>query len=265
MRAFLEKYGLAIFVLVVIGIMIGMGPIIGNTFSNQLQNEVTAYTDHEGEMIVGSTFNSMIPNEATSVVFTWRTAPEGASLTDVSVMGDGSVVAWLEGTTFMVSTQKFEKPIIANSNCYRMFYGKTNLVYIDFGNLDTSSVTTMTDMFSCCRKLSTLNLGDNFDTVKVTSMTGMFYDCQKLNALNLEDKFDTSHVVYMNSMFNNCIKLTSLNLGDKFDTSNVTNMSSMFNNCLNLTIDCSSWNITKVTNHNAFKYNAPHVIEPTWL
>ena len=41
-------------------------------------------------------------------------------------------------------------------------------------NLNTSSVTNMANMFSCCNNLTSLDLS-NFDTSNVTDMGGMFY------------------------------------------------------------------------------------------
>ena len=64
-------------------------------------------------------------------------------------------------------------------------------------------------------------------------------------------------------MFLNCESLTNLDLSN-FDTSKVTDMSYMFRQCSNLTLDCSHWNVDKVTNHDDFNYNAPKVIPPVW-
>lgn len=64
-------------------------------------------------------------------------------------------------------------------------------------------------------------------------------------------------------MFNNCPSLTNLDLSN-FDTSNVTDMSNMFDGCSNLTLDCSHWNVDKVTSYNSFNRKAPKVIPPVW-
>ena len=92
----------------------------------------------------------------------------------------------------------------------------------------------MDSMFSNCKALTSLDLGDKFDTSKVIYMYGMFSDCKALTSLDLGDKFDTSSVTDMSVMFNSCQSLTNLDLGDKFDTSNVTNMTQMFDGCTNL-------------------------------
>ena len=66
-------------------------------------------------------FANAIPEAATAVVFTDEVAPEGVSTTDLTVAKDGSVVGWLDGTTWKVSTQDPNKAITFNENCAGMF------------------------------------------------------------------------------------------------------------------------------------------------
>ena len=127
--------------------------------------------------------------------------------------------------------------------------------------VDKVSFTDTSYMFYYCQSLTALDLS-NFDTSNVTDMRYMFNECSKLTNLDLSN-FDTSKVTGMNSMFDNCSSLTTLDLSH-FDTSNVTSMNSMFYNCSNLTLDCSSWNVDKVTGHYNFNDNAPKVIPPVW-
>lgn len=72
-------------------------------------------------------------------------------------------------------------------------------------------------------------------------------------------------------MFYFCENLTSLDVSN-FDTSNVTNinvtdMTKMFFNCNKLTLDFKTLNldVSNVTNHDKFNYNALGVTEPTWV
>ena len=130
-------------------------------------------------------------------------------------------------------------------------------------NLYTNECTNMFSMFYNCKSLKTLNLGDNFDTSNVTTMYSMFYNCKSLTTLDVSN-FDTSKITSMYYMFAYCCALTSLNLGDNFDTSKVTDMQYMFSYCPNLLLDCSSWNVSKVTNHTDFNKNSPNVISPIW-
>ena len=88
--------------------------------------------------------------------------------------------------------------------------------------VDTSSATTMQEMFLNCYSLITVPL---LNTSNVTNMEDMFCDCGALQSVPV---FDTSNVTNMEGMFNNC---TSLKTVPAFDTSNVTNMRAMFSGC----------------------------------
>ena len=127
--------------------------------------------------------------------------------------------------------------------------------------VDRVSFTNTSYMFGNCPSLTTLDLS-NFDTSKVTDMRDMFYRCLNLTTLDLSN-FDTSNVTGMNSMFYSCSGLTTLGVSS-FDTSNVTHMQSMFQDCSNLTLDCSHWNVDKVTSHYDFNSSAYNVIPPVW-
>lgn len=74
--------------------------------------------------------------------------------------------------------------------------------------LDTSSVTNMTEMFAYCTNLQTIPL---LDTSSVTNMAGMFRDCTNLTTIPL---LDTSKVTNMTNMFNNCTNLTDESLNN---------------------------------------------------
>ena len=115
----------------------------------------------------------------------------------------------------------------------------------DLSKYDTSNVTNMDSMFSCCTNLTSLDVS-NFDTSKVTNMYGMFYYCSGLTSLNVT-KFNTTNVTSMSNMFYRCSGLTSLNV-TKFNTTNVTSMSNMFNNCYNLkSLDVTNFDTSNVT------------------
>ena len=71
-----------------------------------------------------------------------------------------------------------------------------------------------------------------FNTENITDMTNMFSHCENLKSINLS-KFNTEKVTKMEYMFQNCSSLTELDLSS-FDTKNATNMNRMFNGCNNL-------------------------------
>ena len=136
--------------------------------------------------------------------------------------------------------------VIANYNSSYLFNNFSKLTEIENINLlDTSQVTNMSNMFSVCRGLTSLDLR-NFDTSNVTNMSDMFANCSSLTSLDLS-KFDTSKVTNMGYMFSICSKLTSLDLSN-FNTSKVTNMGSMFSGCSSLTSpDVSKFDTSNVT------------------
>jgi surface protein len=74
-------------------------------------------------------------------------------------------------------------------------------------------------------------------TTMVTSehddLSEMFSDCENLRTINNISEWDTSNVTTMNRMFNNCRSLESLDLSS-FNTSNVDSMYDMFARCENL-------------------------------
>ena len=111
---------------------------------------------------------------------------------------------------------------------------------------NTNNVKDMSNMFSDCSSLTSLNLS-NFNTNKVTNMAYMFCDCSSLVSLELK-YFNTNNVKNMSYMFYNCSFLTSLNLSN-FNTNNVTNMSWMFYDCSSLTsLNLSNFNTNNVNN-----------------
>ncbi|MDG9734262.1 BspA family leucine-rich repeat surface protein [Leuconostoc pseudomesenteroides] len=76
-------------------------------------------------------------------------------------------------------------------------------------NLNTSSATTMTYMFSGSH-ITSLDL-TSFNTGNVKDMSNMFFDCQALKSINLSS-FNTQKVSNYNSMFQFTQKLETLDL-----------------------------------------------------
>lgn len=138
---------------------------------------------------------------------------------------------------------------IANADTQSMFKNCENLQSLTFPTADTPSAVTnenryMTEMFSGCKELATIILGNNFNTTNVKSTISMFENCSALTTIkesagdatnNLGSAFDTSEVTNMHHMFSNCSSLGQIDLGENFDTASVTQMHYMFNNCSALT------------------------------
>ena len=84
-----------------------------------------------------------------------------------------------------------------NAYSYPKFKGLTSL---DLSVFDTSSVTSMRNMFSNCSGLTSLDLS-SFDTSSVTSMDGMFGDCSGLTSLDLSSFTFISNGSYWNMFY----------------------------------------------------------------
>ena len=139
------------------------------------------------------------------------------------------------------------------------FGGCGSLTSLDLSSFDTHNVTSMVSMFDSCKALTSLDVS-HFDTANVTRMSNMFLSCESLTSLDLSS-FDTHNVTSMGYMFSDCKALTALDLSS-WNTSNVADMSYMFRLCSKLSVDCSNWNVSKVTNHSNFNKNAPEVTVP---
>ena len=219
--------------------------LVHNTITTVTAN-VTEFTTppYSSNLIDGPTFNSRIPSSAREVVFEYGSIVSSGTLlstTDSPIPIYGN----LDGTTWRIST--LATMIIANTNCSDMFnYGYNNLISINFGSgFNTSNVTDMSNMFSFCYSLTSLDVS-NFNTSYVTDMHGMFNNCSSITSLDVSN-FNTSHVTNMNDMFYNCSSITSLDVSN-FNTSHVTDMNGMFFNCSSITsLDVSNFNTSLVT------------------
>ena len=165
----------------------------------------------------GEKLNEKI-KEAETVTFTWVTAPEGTSTTDVSQNKDGSVVLWNDGTDYYISSQRAGQVIYMNVVSAKMFRDCSEIIKIDFKNIDTASVVDMSQMFYGMDSIKTLDLS-SFNTSNVEDMSQMFYGDPVLKTTYVmdqilkieEDKFIEEQPVKIKAMPKN-----SFLKGDKF-------------------------------------------------
>ena len=124
--------------------------------------------------------------------------------------------------------------------CYCMFFGCSNLKYVDLSKLNTFNVRIMHRMFCSCRSLNKLDLS-LLDTSNCLDMHEMFADCMTLQDLNVSN-FKTDKVATMSCMFDGCHSLTNIDLSSfRFDS--VVDTSNMFCDCRNLEyLDLSNFN-----------------------
>lgn len=115
--------------------------------------------------------------------------------------------AWAEilGSLVTVNFKESFADVRPTSTAY-WFAGAENLkniLYLE--NLNTSDVTSMSNMFAGCKTLAEVDVS-NFKTENVTDMSDMFSGCAKLEELNVKN-FNTSNVTNMNGMFAGCTSL----------------------------------------------------------
>ena len=224
----------------------------------------------EGGKVFGSEINREEINRV-EILNTLDKAPKDAW--DVSVAGDGCVLAWVEKkddvyTLFIAG----EGGVNANQACRALFMNYKNLQEIAFnGSFFTKGCTDMACMFANCSSLGILYLDDfdtsctqnfnsmfygctylynlavgNFDTENVEDMSYMFYGCSNLTNVDVSG-FNTENVEDMSYMFYGCCNLASVNVS-RFITKNVTTMKAMFHDCANLKkIDVGRFKTSKVT------------------
>ena len=143
------------------------------------------------------------------------------------------------------SEDRLKKLLDATKSCYHLFYNyKGESVNDLISYSDTSSVTTISNMFEDCTNLFTI---PQLNTSNVTNMSNMFYNCRHLTTI---PQLNTSNVTNMTYMFRGCYSLTTI---PQLNTSNVTNMSNMFYSCSNLkTIDITHMKTTSTSSASYF-------------
>lgn len=201
---------------------------------------------------------------------------------DASAAKDGSVTAYVEGTTLTIAGNG-AGTIFANPDAQYTFADFANVTSIEnISCLDTStlkngtgsSATTgsidMAGMFRNCTNLQKLDFSNTdqehgledgrFKTPFVKDMRYMFDGCTNISALNVTG-FDTSIVEYFNYMFRGCATLTSLDVTN-FNTSAGRYTNYMFRECRSLeSLDLRNFETKNVTNMYAMFYNCQEIEE----
>ena len=195
-------------------------------------------------------------------------------ITDKKYLDNSGLIKTLENLNEQFNGIPLKKLLDARKSAYYLFYkykgtSVDNLIKYD----DTSSVTSMENMFVDCSNLTTIPL---LDTSKVTSMSDMFVRCSALTSIPLLDTskvvnmyqtftecsrlttiplLDTSKVTFMHGTFSSCRSLTTI---PQLDTSKVTDMSYMFRECPSLTT-IPQLDTSKVTNMRYMFYNCANI------
>lgn len=105
-------------------------------------------------------------------------------------------------------------------------------------DLDTSSITDMSDMFSELHSLEEVEFR-HINTQAVTNMQGMFAGCSALKHIDLS-KFDGSSLKDISGIFNECYALENISFGS-FKAPRLENMDFAFASCTSIqNIDLNS-------------------------
>ena len=148
--------------------------------------------------------------------------------------------------TVTISTSGSEIKLNANSS--GLFRYMTALESIDFGEINTVSVTDLSYSFQHCHALKAIDFS-KFDTPALTNLDNMFRSCYVLDNIDMST-FTTDKVTSMRSMFNNCKAVRKLDLRN-FVTTSCTIMTYMFYMCLSLEeLDISGFSLTHMTYTN---------------
>ena len=174
--------------------------------------------------------------------------------------GTGSLPGWVRDYYRRVFTKAVFDSSFASyrpvSTAYWFYNCSAMTTIVNIGNLNTSNVTSMAEMFRYCEKLNNLDLR-TFDTSNVTDMSCMFCYCHSLSNLNISS-FNTSKVTDMSHLFHQC-PLSSIDVSS-FNTRNVTDMSIMFAECKQLkSIDLKNFNTSKVKNMDYMFYSCSNL------
>ena len=95
-------------------------------------------------------------------------------------------------------------------------------------------LTSLSQWFSNCKGLTSIDGLQYLCTDNVTNMSSLFYSCEKLTDIDVSH-FNTENVTNMENMFYLCSELTELDLTN-FDVSKVTATQSMFSGCEKLEV-----------------------------
>ena len=188
-------------------------------------------------------------------------------------------VPWYDGnyySTRIVTKVIVEDDIAPVSTAY-WFNWMYDCAIFHLEKLDTSNVTDMSYMFGWAGyDASTVELYgvDNFDVSNVIEMNYMFaYVARNTDSFALDlSGWNVSNVNNMYYMFAGTgYYAETFWLGDlrKWDVSSVINMGSMFRQTgyeADWHLDCSGWNVSKVTYYTRFNYGvALKVSAPEWV
>ena len=163
---------------------------------------ITSIDDMENAVVFGSDVKR---SAIKTITFLNSKKHMPADAWDVSVLQNGSVMAWIENENELYFAAN--GTIKANPDSSYFFAGYTNLEKIDFNTnkyaFDTSEVTDATGMFLDCQKLSDIMGLGSLDWSRVTQNTDMFLWCDALRSIAYEELWDGNTEIEKNMLMKN--------------------------------------------------------------
>ncbi|MGX8850683.1 BspA family leucine-rich repeat surface protein [Amedibacillus sp. YH-ame10] len=210
--------------------------------------------------IVNGGIDKSVLRTITAIEFTHNAPSISDVQSDVSDVGNKSIIAYVNGTVLYIYSLG---DVIAPSDSSYLFsadtsYGFDKVSSVVFNNMfKTDETTNMDGMFSRL-PLTSIDLS-SFNTSKVESMVSLFYKCNNLTAVSLEG-LDTSNVTDMTAMFSSCVALKTVKLPSS-DTSNLKKLSQLFTGCISLeNVDFSTFNTSNVTSFDGMFSNCSSLV-----
>ena len=242
MSNFLENYGKALFVLVLIAILIAFASPLGLKIKEYTLARVDNLKQTSDDLIAGKPkVDSNEPKEVTDIyailyadgeldLSSKEIVPEeGREVTEQWNKVTSYTSAWAYATyNKQVKTIKI-LDAIKPKTCYMMFDGCSNLTtLINFDKLYPSESNNFSRMFYYCTLLTDISQLQNWNVSNGTEFDWMFRDCTSLTDISPLKNWNVSNGTKFYSMFQNCNNLYDATCLNNWNVKDSANKSSMF-------------------------------------
>ena len=227
MSNFLENYGKALFVLVLISILIAFASPLGIKIKEYTLARVDNIKKTSDDLIAGKPkVDSNEPKEVTDIY----------------------AILYTDGE--LVLSRNEIKP---KKEIEKQFNKINQKAYPWAGNYDAT----------LSKKITTVTI---LDEIKPSTCNNMFFNCVNLKTLNNFENFYTSNVLSFNGMFDNCSSLSNIASIKNWNVSNGTDFNYMFKGCESLyDATClNNWNISDSATKTDMFANTKVTTFPSW-
>lgn len=244
-----------------------VGETLTATVNNLSEEEITGYQWYT----VDDSSNETAIANATAHTYTVTANEVGKKILCKAFYKNGSATKNVKTTpTDNVTPQKTAFAVYSADDNSLDFYKRTEVPTAGstFEGKTATAVYTGIETYTYTRNLPWNGYASKIKTATVVddglqpkSTASWFTNCKSITQCDMS-KLDTSTLADASGMFYNCSSLTTIGDLSGWDVSNLASSQWMFFNCSRLSVNCSSWDVSKVTNHSNFNTNAPGVILP---